>query len=199
VVAGGTNLGAPSSHPRRSAAASVSLLSIQVRNDVTVRQRICSPRTVSILTKTGAQARLALYSSDGVPSSLACWTPRMRLSRERHSSCRRRASIKLFPLFHAFSQCSHEHHTNCLEFPDQNSLCSILPFPHPLVLPLSRVPWIPRNVQRSTKAHICCVRVHYSVGWERSNWAFICLVARQFPPRLQVPYRLMTVLPPGPM
>jgi hypothetical protein len=43
VVAGGTNRGAPSSHPRRSAAGSVSLLGLQVRNDVTVRQRICSP------------------------------------------------------------------------------------------------------------------------------------------------------------
>jgi hypothetical protein len=139
VVGGGTSRGAPSSHPRWSAAASVSLLGLQVRNDVKVCQQICSPLMVSTLTKSGAQARLALPSSDGVPSSLACWTPRMRLSRARHSSC--------------------------LEFPDRNALCSILPFPCPLVLPLSRAPWTSRNVQRSTKAHICCVSVHYSVGW----------------------------------
>jgi hypothetical protein len=54
VVAGGTNRGAPSSHPRWSSEASVPLLSLQVRNDVTVRQRICSPRTVFTLTRAGA-------------------------------------------------------------------------------------------------------------------------------------------------
>jgi hypothetical protein len=87
VVGGRKNRGPPSSHPRRSAAASVSLLGIQVKNDVTVRQRICSPLMVSTLTKTAAQAHLAPSSSNGFPSSWACWTPQMRLSRERHSSC----------------------------------------------------------------------------------------------------------------
>jgi hypothetical protein len=40
VVAGRMNRGAPSSYSQRSAAASVSLLDLQVRNDVTIRQRI---------------------------------------------------------------------------------------------------------------------------------------------------------------
>jgi hypothetical protein len=55
VVGGGTNRIAPSSHPRRSAAASVSLLYLQVRNDVTVLQRICSPRMVSTRRKLEAK------------------------------------------------------------------------------------------------------------------------------------------------
>jgi hypothetical protein len=59
----------------------------------------------------------------------------------------------------SFFQRSHEHHRNCLEFPDRNALCSILPFPYALVLLLPRVPWVPPNVQRSTRAHVCCVCV----------------------------------------
>jgi hypothetical protein len=68
VVKGGTNRGVPSSHLRR-AAASVSLLGLQVRNDMTVHLRLFSPRMVSTLTKAGAQARLAPSSSNGVSSS----------------------------------------------------------------------------------------------------------------------------------
>jgi hypothetical protein len=169
VVGGGTNLGAPSSHPRRSVAASVLLLGLQVRNDVTVRLRICLQRKLSTLTKAGAKARLAPSSRDGILSSWACWTPRMRLSHARHSKCRRRASINIFLLLHAFSQRSHEHHTNFLEFPDRKALCSVLPFPYPLVLPLFRVSWIARNVQRLTRAYVRRICIQYSVGCEGPN------------------------------
>jgi hypothetical protein len=48
--------------------------------------------------------------------------------------------------------------------PHRNALCSIFPFPHSLALPLSRVPWVARNVQRFTKSHVCCVCFYYSVG-----------------------------------
>jgi hypothetical protein len=54
VVGRGTNRGAPSSHPRRSAAVSVSLLGFQVRSAVIVRQLICSQRMVSTRTKAGS-------------------------------------------------------------------------------------------------------------------------------------------------
>jgi hypothetical protein len=64
----------------------------------------------------------------------------------------------------------------------------------------SRISWfchcpvspVARNVQLPTKAHVRCICMHYSVGWKRSNWASICLGARQFPSHMQVPYRLMT-------
>jgi hypothetical protein len=98
VAGGGTGRGAPSSHPRRKTAASFSLLSLQVRNDATVPLRIFLKRMVSTRTKAGAQARLEPSSSDAVLSSWAGWTSRMRLSHARHSSCRRRASIKIFIL-----------------------------------------------------------------------------------------------------
>jgi hypothetical protein len=96
VAGGGTSRGAPSSHPRRNATASVSLLGLQVRNDVTVHLRICLQRMVSTRTKAGAQARLAPFSSDEVLLTWAGWTPRMCLSHARHYSCRRRASKKIF-------------------------------------------------------------------------------------------------------
>jgi hypothetical protein len=147
---------------------------------------------VSTRTKAVAQARLSPSSSDGFLSSWAGWTPRMRLSHARHSSCRLRASIRYSFLLHSLSQRSHEHHTNSLEFPDRNALFSVLPFPYPLVLSLSRVSWVAHDVQRPTKAHVRCICMHYSVGSERSNWASICLDARQFPPHMHVPYRLMT-------
>jgi hypothetical protein len=170
VAGGGRSREAPSSHPRQKFAAYVSLLGLQVRIDVTVRLRICLQRMVFTRTKSGAQAHLAPSSSDVVLTSWAGWTPRMRLSHARHSSCRRRASIKIFSfLLHSFSQRSQEHHSNRLEFPDRNALCSVLPFPYSLVLPLSRVSWVARDVQRSTKAHFRCICMHYSVGWERSN------------------------------
>jgi hypothetical protein len=63
------------------------------------------------------------------------------------------------------------------EFSDGNAFCSMLLFPYPLVLPLSRVPWVPVNVQRSAKAHVCRVCVHYSVGSKRSNRASISVLA----------------------
>jgi hypothetical protein len=133
------------------------------------------------------------FLSDGFTSSWASLTPQMRLSRARHSSCRRRASIKNAFRLHAFSHRSHAHHTNCLEFiPDLTALCCVLPFPYPFILSILGVSLAARNVQRPTKSHFRLLCVHYSVGWKRSNWASICLGARQFPPHLQVTYRLMT-------
>jgi hypothetical protein len=63
----------------------------------------------------------------------------------------------------------------------------------------SRIPWschcpgppVSRKIQRPTEAHVCCFCVHYSVDWKRTNWAFICLGFRYFPPHLQVSYRRM--------
>jgi hypothetical protein len=164
VAERGTSREAPLSHPRRNATASVSLQGLQVRNDVTVRLRISLQRMVFTRTKSGAQFRLAPSSSDGVLSSWAFWTPRMSLPHSRHSSYRRRASINLFlSSSNSYSQRDHEHHTNFLEFPDRNALCSVLPLPYTLVLPLSRVFWVARDVQRPTNAHVLCICVQYSV------------------------------------
>jgi hypothetical protein len=127
----------------------------------TERRSVCLTATVSIPTKTGAQARLALSSSDGVPHHwpAGCHECVCHVNDTRVVDAESQYSYSLF--LHAFSQCSHENHTNCLEAPDRNALCSILPFPYPLVLPLSRVPCIPRNVHVPPKpisaASVCII------------------------------------------